>query len=149
ANLTIRGHQGFAARDLPQVVLADAVTFDQPGWTLQNLNILNSGGTMTISANVSLLSSSITYVGPGSGDVIDLKGTTAAVLRNNTIVRDTADAEVAATVVSVITAAGAQNIIAANTISSTSAVTLLRYTGDNTITDRVEDNTFLGNEPLA
>ncbi len=145
-NLTIRGNLAFPAGELPVFSNDDALGIDaaQQGLTLQNINLVLSGGGLTFNANGSLLRSQVVNTGV-NGDAITLNQTSAAVLRDNVLVYQHAAAALRG-MIRVNTAAGSQNLISGNTVSAIQAARLLTYEGQDTVADRVVDNTFIANE---
>jgi hypothetical protein len=151
SNLTIRGDLAAGPHEAQPIILTDPVniTGAQAGLALRNLNLVLQGGGLTFSGNATLDRSVVTS--NFAGTALKLNGTTAAVVRDSTIVATNSN-PAAASVVVVNAAAGANNLISGNTIASSAAIdsNLLFYagvntTGVNTVADQVVHNTFLGN----
>jgi hypothetical protein len=151
ANLSLQGDPAFPASELPEVVLGNAVTVGatRAGFTLKNLPVHVTGGTLTFTANGTVTDCLLTD--DFSGTALHFNGTTAARLQNSQVVTLTGGLVADATV-EVTTAAGALNRIERNEFFNELSATvtpLLTYQGANAVADVVRDNRFFGGANLA
>jgi hypothetical protein len=152
ANLTIRGDLAAGPHEYQPIILADGLTVTpaQAGLALRNLNLTLQGGGLTFTGNATLDRSVVTS--NYAGTALTLNGTTAAVVRDSTIVATNGSfGPSGGQVVLVNAAAGANNLVSGNTIASSAAIdsNLLLYVGVSTVADQVVHNTFLGNPGFA
>jgi hypothetical protein len=149
ANLTIQGDAGVSAAQVPAFTVTDAVTVgsSQAGFTLRNVNVMLQGGGLTFSANGTIVNSVITD--NFAGTALTLNQTTAAAVTNSAIVANQGAAN--GQVILVNAAAGSNNLISGNTVVSNAPVnhSLFNYTGPSATSDRVVNNTFMGNSGFA
>jgi hypothetical protein len=149
-NLTIQGNPSVPLVELPHIEFGNAITISpaRAGFTFQHIPVQQDNNALTFQADGTLrdvyMASSV------SGVAIHFNGTIAATVVNSHFTAFQGGTTTQP-LLQVTTAPGAHNLIQGNLLEnqgSNTLVPLLAYFGANTITDRVEQNTLLGNANL-
>jgi hypothetical protein len=145
ANITIQGDLLNLPATLPAFGINDGLSISavQAGFTLRHVNATFAGGSITFNANGTIIDSLLTN--NTFGTAISTNLTTGVTISSNTIVSNNGGATLP--LIMINPAAGANELIDGNTFVTSAALnqTLLQYTGASAISDRVSNNTFIGN----
>ncbi|CAN5418006.1 hypothetical protein BH10PLA2_BH10PLA2_27750 [soil metagenome] len=143
-NLTIQGNPALGASEYPALILANAVTIgaSRAGFTFRNVSVLIDSATLTFTANGNIIDSIVQTRFSDIG--IHFNGTTTAKIVNSQFIAFQGG-NIVQPLLQVTTAAGASNLIQGNTFDNSLSNTqtpLILYTGVNSISDKILNNTF-------